>query len=174
VSRASIKTARRLAGLLLVVALAAAPWFMEEHPATEESCLPPLVWLGEGRCACLPSLVAACDQAVIPGQGVAFVLLLPPALPFAATLLLLLVGERRGARAGYLAAWGLAGAYALLLFCGHWAMHRQVWLWGAGLGAVVTVAMLAGEVLAARGNRREAGQPRTGSSYQRSWRHTGR
>src|SRR4030042_5307730 len=91
VSRVSIKMARRLAGLLLVVATAAGPWFMEEHPATEESCSPPLVWLGEGRCACKPSLVAAFGQAVIPGQSAVFVLCLPPALPFAGTLLLLLV-----------------------------------------------------------------------------------
>ena len=117
--------------------------------------MPPLVWLGEGRCACLPSLVAVLGQAVIAGQSVVWVLLLPPALPFAATLLLLLAGERRGAWAGYLAAWGLAGAYALLLFFGHWVMHRQVWLWGAGLCGVVAIAMLAGEVLAARGSRRE-------------------
>jgi len=160
VSRVSIKIARRLAGLLLVVATAAAPWFMEEHPATEESCSPPLVWLGEGRCACLPSLVRVFRQGVVPGQRVVLVLLLPPALPFAGTLLLLLGGERRGAWAGYLTAWGLAGAYSLLLFVGHWYLHRQVWLWGAGLCGVVAVAMLAGEVLAARENRREAGQPR--------------
>ena len=162
VSRVSIKIARRLAGLLLVVATAAGPWFMEEHPATEKSCSPPLVWLGEGRCACLPSLATVPRLAVAPGQSVVLVLLLPPALPFAGTLLLLLVGERRGAWAGYLTAWGLAGAYSFLLFVGHWYLHRQVWLWGAGLCGAVAVAMLAWEVLAARENRREAGQPRTG------------
>lgn len=161
-SRVSIKIASRLAGLLLVVATAPGPWFLEEHPATEESCSPPLVWLGEGRCACKPSLVDALGQALSPSQREVSVLLLPPALPFAGTLLLLLVGERRGAWAGYLTAWGLAGAYSLLLFVGHWYLHRQVWLWGAGLCGVVAVAMLAWEVLAARKNRREAGQPRTG------------
>jgi peptidoglycan/LPS O-acetylase OafA/YrhL len=118
------------------------------------------VWLGEGRCACLPSLVEAFRQATMTGQSAVFVLLLPPALPFAGTLLLLLARERRGAWAGYLTAWGLAGAYCFLLFVGHWFIsHRQVWLWGAGLCGVVAVAMLAGEVLAARENRRKAAQP---------------
>jgi hypothetical protein len=50
----------------------------------------------------------------------------------------------------------LAGAYALLWFAGIWYLHRVIWLWGAGLGVAVAVAMVAGEVVAARENRREA------------------
>ncbi len=161
-SPVSIKLARRLAGLLLVVATAAGPWFLEQHPATEESCSPPLVWLGEGRCACTPSLVGAFGNGLSPSQREVWVLLLPPALPFAGTLLLLLAGERRGAWAGYLTAWGLAGAYSFLLFVRPRFLYRQVWLWGAGLCGVVAVAMLAWEVLAARKHRREARQPPTG------------
>lgn len=161
-SRVRIQIVRRLAGLLLL-AVAPLPWFMEEHPSAQESCLPPLVWLGEGRCACRPSLVSAFGEGVKPGQHAALVLLLPPALAVAATLLLLLAGERRGVRAVYLAAWGLAGAYSFLLFIGHWFIsHGRAWLWGAALGGLIAVAMVAWEVLAARANRRKARRPRSG------------
>jgi hypothetical protein len=85
-----------------------------------------------------------------------FVLCLPAALPFVSTLFLLFGGERRGVWGGHLAAWGLAGAYALIWFAGIWYIHRVIWLWGAGLCVIVAVATLAGEVVAARGNRREA------------------
>jgi hypothetical protein len=83
------------------------------------------------------------------------VLCLPAALPFASTLFLLFGGERRGLWASHLATWGLAGAYALIWIAGICNIQRVIWLWGAGLCVVVAIATLAGEVVAARGNRRE-------------------
>ncbi|NIV36198.1 MAG: hypothetical protein GWN58_44150 [Anaerolineae bacterium] len=157
-SRVSLKTAGRLAGLLLMVVAMLGPWFVDTHPATEETCSPPLVWVGEGYCACLITMAAALGQAANLGQSapLLLVLCLPAVLPFVGTLLLLVGGERRGVWAGHLVAWGLAGAYALIWFAGIWYVHRVIWLWGAGLCVVVATATLVGEVVAARANRREA------------------
>jgi hypothetical protein len=157
-SRIRLKTAGRLAGLLLMGVAALGPWFVDTHPATEATCSPPLVWVGEGYCACLVTLAASLGQAANLGESapLLLVLCLPAALPFASTLFLLLGGERRGMWAGHLAAWGLAGAYALLWFAGMWVLYRVIWLWGAGLCVVVAVATLAGEVVAARRNGHEA------------------
>ncbi len=171
-SQISLKTAGRLAGLLLMVVAALGPWFVDTHPATEDTCSPPLVWVGEGYrarleslvptklraagytgyCACLVSLAATLDQAANLGKStlLLLVLCLPAALPFVSTLSLLFGGERRGVWAGHLAAWGLAGAYALIWFAGIWYIHRVIWLWGAGLCVIVAAATLAGEVVAAR------------------------
>jgi hypothetical protein len=145
-SRARLKTAGRLAGLLLMVV------------ATLGTCSPPLVWGGEGYCACLVTLAASLGQAANLGDSAPLlsVLCLPAVLPFVSTLFLLVGAERRAVWAGHLAAWGLAGAYALIWFAGIWYIHRVIWLWGAGLCVVVAVAMLVGEVVAARRNRREA------------------
>ena len=68
-SQISLKTAGRLAGLLLMVVAALEPWFVDTHPATEETCLPPLVWVGEGYCACLVSLAASLGQAANLGNS---------------------------------------------------------------------------------------------------------
>jgi hypothetical protein len=157
-SRVSLKTAGRLAGLLLMVVAALGPWFVDTHPATEETCSPPLVWVGGGYCACLVSLAAALGQAANLGELAPLLLVacLPAALPFASTLFLLFSGERRGVWAVHLTAWGLAGAYALIWFAGIWYIHRVIWLWGAGLCVVIAVSTLAREVVAARGTRREA------------------
>ena len=168
----SLKTAGRLAGLLLMVVAALGPWFVDTHPATEGTCSPPLVWVGEGYrarlgslvpaklraagytgyCACLESLAAALGRAANLGESAPLLLVscLPAGLPFVSTLFLLLGGERRGVWAGHLAAWGLAGAYALIWFAGVWYLYRVIWLWGAGLGVVVAAATLAGEGVAAR------------------------
>ena len=178
-SQVSLKTAGRLAGLLLMVVAALGPWFVDTHPATEETCSPPLVWVGEGYrarprsllaaklraagytgyCACLVSLAAALGQAANLGESAPLLLALclPAVLPFGSTLYLLFGGERRGVWAGHLAAWGLAGAYALIWFAGIWYLYRVIWLWGAGLCVIVAAATLTGEVVAARGNRRQAG-----------------
>jgi hypothetical protein len=146
-----------LAGLLLLVVAALGPWFVDTHPATEETCRPPLVWVGNGYCACLVTPAAELGLATNLGESAPAMLLLclPALLPFVSTPVLLLGGERRGVWAGHLAAWGLAGAYALLWFGGIVYLHRVIWLWGAGLCVAVAFAMLAGEVAAARGNRRE-------------------
>jgi hypothetical protein len=152
-SRVSLKTAGRLAGLLLMVVAALGPWFIDTHPATEKTCSPPFVWVGEGYCACLVSLAASLGMAANLGESALLYLIvcLPAALPFVSTLFLLLVGERRGVWAGHLAAWGLAGAWALIWFAEISYSHPMIWLWGAGLCVVVAVATLAGEVVAARG-----------------------
>lgn len=157
-SRVSLKTAVRLAGLLLLVVAALGPWFVDTHPATEETCSAPLVWVGKGYCACLQTPAAALGQAVHLGESARLLLILclPVALPFVSTLLLLLCGERRGWRAVHLAAWGLVGVYALIWFGGLLYLYRVIWVWGAGLGVVVAAAMLAWEAVTARRNRRTA------------------
>ena len=151
-SRVSIlKTVSRVAALVLLLVAMMGPWFFDTHPATEESCSAPLVWLGGGHCACLVSLMAAFWVSVGSGQGsLLWLLCLPPALPFLSTLLLLLGRERRWLWAFHLAAWGLAAAFSLLLFVGSWYSHSALRLWGAGLCGVVAVVMLAGEILVAR------------------------
>lgn len=154
----SRKTAGRLAGLLLLVVAALGPWFIDTHPATEETCRPPLVWVGNGYCACFVTLAGALGVAAHLGESALAMLLLclPALLPLAGTPVLLLSGGRRGWWAVHLAAWGLAGAYALLWFGGLLFLYRVIWVWGAGLCVVVAVATLAGEVVAARRNRRAA------------------
>src|SRR4030042_736575 len=91
----TLKTVVRVASLVLLLLTTMGPWFIDSHPATEESCAPPLVWQGNGYCACLISLRAAIEQAVKPGNSALWVLCLPHALPFLSTLLLLVSGERR-------------------------------------------------------------------------------
>jgi len=145
-SRISIKAVGRVAALVLLLVAMMGPWFYDSHPATQESCSAPLVWLGSGHCACLVSLLAAFGESYIPGQ----VLCLLLALPFLSTLLLLLGRQRRALWVFHLTAWGLAAAFSLFLFVGSWYSNRALWLWGAGLCGVVAVAMLAGEILVAR------------------------
>jgi len=152
-----LKTACRVASLVLLLATTLGPWFADGHPATEETCSPPLVWLGDGYCACLITLKGYVGGAL---GDVMWLLCLPPALPVLSTLLLLLFGERRWLRVCHLSAWGIAGIYAFLWFGGVWVAHRGVLiLWGAGLGGAVAVAALIGEMLIARlqysMNRRE-------------------
>jgi len=145
-SRISIKAVGRVAALVLLLVAMMGPWFYDSHPATQESCSAPLVWLGSGHCACLVSLMAALGESCIPGQ----VLCLLLALPFLSTLLLLLGRQRRALWVLHLTAWGLAAAFSLFLFVGSWYSHWALRLWGAGLCGVVAVAMLAGEILVAR------------------------
>jgi len=128
-SQVNLKTARRWAGLLLMVVTALGPWFVDTHPATEATCSPPLVWVGDGYracleslvpanlraagytgyCACLESLAAALGRAANLGESapLLLVLCLPAVLPFFSTLFLLFGGERRGVWASHLAAWGV-------------------------------------------------------------------
>jgi hypothetical protein len=123
------------------------PWFADSHPATEETCPPPLVWLGNGHCACLVSFTASVED-VISGQSSLWLLCLPPALPILSTLLLLLIGERRWLWVCHLTAWGLAAIYSLIWFVGIWYAHRGAMiLWGAGLGGIIAVAILVWEIL---------------------------
>ena len=145
-----LKTIGRVASLVFLLVATMGPWFADSHPATEETCSHPLVWLGSGHCACLVSLMA-CVEDVTSGQSSLWWLLcLPPALPILSTLLLLLIGERRWLWVCHLTAWGLVAIYSLLLFVGNWYSHRALILWGAGLCGVVAVAILVGEILIAR------------------------
>lgn len=48
-----LKTVGRAVSLAFLLATMMGPWFADSHPATEESCSRPLVWLGGGYCACL-------------------------------------------------------------------------------------------------------------------------
>jgi hypothetical protein len=144
------KAIGRVVFLVFLLATTMGPWFADSHPATEETCSPPLVWLGGGYCACLITLKGHVEGALY-GRDVMWLLCLPPALPVLSTLLLLLFGERRWLRVCHLTAWGLVATYALLWFIGIWYAHRgALILWGAGLGGVVAVAILVGEMLIAR------------------------
>jgi hypothetical protein len=170
-SRIGIKTVGRVAALVLLLVAMMGPWFCDSHPATEESCSAPLVWLGNGYCACLASLMSWLGHAFGPGgmlaemvsggcrrdadciaNNVAMLIVLPlPLLPFLSTLLLFVGGQRRGLWVFHLVAWGLAAAVsALLLVACLWQGEGRLRVWGAGLCVVVAVAMLVGEILAAR------------------------
>jgi hypothetical protein len=69
-------------------------------------------------------------------------------LPFFSTAFLILGKGQRSLWIFHLVAWGLTSALSLLLFFGIWL--DRVFLWGAGLGGLLSVAMLTGELLAAR------------------------
>ena len=140
-----LKTVGRVASLILLLVTLMGPWFIDTHPALEESCSPPLVWLGNGYCACLVSFMAALRLAVAPGHSLLWLVCLPMLLPSLSTLLLLLSGERRPLLVFHFAAWGVAACYSILMFVGRWYSHPALILWGAGLGGLVAVAILAGE-----------------------------
>jgi hypothetical protein len=90
-------------------------------------------------------------ELVTTSQSSLWILRLPPALPILSTLLLLLMGERQWLWVCHLTAWGLFAVYALLFF-----FVGNLYTWGDGLGAVVAVATLVGEILIARARSREA------------------
>ena len=142
-----LKTVGRIAPLVLLLVTMIRPWFIDSHPATEETCSPPLVWQGNGYCACLVSFMSAIRQAVKPGHSALWLVCLPLALPFLSTLFLLLSGERRWLRVYHLAAWGLLAICSLFLFVAYWYRQPALILWGAGLCGVVAVATLIGEIL---------------------------
>jgi hypothetical protein len=145
-----LKTIGRVVFLVFLLATTMGPWFADGHPATEETCSPPFVWLGDGYCACLITLKGHVEGALY-GRDVVWLFCLPPALPVLSTLLLLLIGERRWLWVSHLTAWGLLAFLSLLWFVLIWYVHRGVLiLWGAGLGGVVAVAVLVVEILIAR------------------------
>ncbi len=144
------QTVGRVVALLLLLIAAMGPWLFDSHPATQETCSAPLVWLGDGQCACLVSLVMAFWVSISLGQGLLWIFCLLPAIPFLSTFLILRGSEQRLHRIFHLAAWGLAAAFSLFLFIGSWVSHRALILWGAGLYSVVAITTLAGEVWAAR------------------------
>lgn len=142
-----LKAASRVMSVAFLLAAMMGPWFADSHPATEETCRPPLVWLGGGYCACLVTFVGYVEYS-ISGENAVWLPCLPPTLPVLSTLLLLLIRERRWLWVSHLTAWGLVAIYSLLLFVRVWCAHRGVLiLWGAGLGGVVAVAILVWEIL---------------------------
>jgi hypothetical protein len=147
-----LKTVGRVASLILLLVTLMGPWFIDTHPALEESCTPPLVWLGNGYCACLVSFMAALRLAVVPGHSLLWLACLPLSLPSLSILLLLISEERQSLLVFQFASWGVVACYSLLMFVGRWYPHTALILWGAGLGGVVAVAVLAGETLVTKSN----------------------
>ena len=153
-SRVSIlKTIGRLAALGVLLLSSLGPWFADTHPATEATCTGPLVWLGNGHCACLVSLIKLYRDVSV---GFVWWLGLPPLLPILFTLLFFLGGNHRFLWYFHLTGWFLVAAYSLFLFIMGWAWliygwpsNKALFLWGAGLCGVVAVALLAGEILIA-------------------------
>ena len=139
-----LKTVIRVVALLFLLVALMGPWFADSHPSTEERCRPPLIWLGDGRCAGLESFLGSVKN-IFTGQASLGMLNLPPLLPFLSTLLLLLLGERRWLWVCHLTAWGLVALLSHFFF-----FVGNMYTWGDGLGAVVAVATLVGEILIAR------------------------
>jgi len=145
-----LKTIGRVASLVLLLVTMMGPWFIDTHPATEATCSPPLVWLDNGYCACFVSFMAAIRMGFSPGHHMLWLVCLPLALPFLSTLLLLLSNVRRQLWVYHLIAWGLVAFYSLFMFIARWYSHPALIIWGAGLGGVVAVATLVGEILVGR------------------------
>lgn len=146
-----LKAVGRLAALVLLSVAMMGPWIIDNHPATEENCSAPFVYRGDGLCACLWTFSEAFLQSfkLDPSQGIINLLIfLLPTLPFFSTVLLIFGKGRRSLWIFHLIAWGLTAALSLLLFFGIWL--DRVFLWGAGLGSLLSVAMLTGELLVAK------------------------
>lgn len=132
----------RLAALGLFILTSLGPWFADTHPATEETCTAPLVWVGNGHCACIVSLVSFYRDI---GNWEGWVGI-PPLLPILFTILYLLGGKRRSLWYLYLAGWSLLALYALFwLFVG-WSSGQRLVLWGAGLSGVLAILLVTWEV----------------------------
>jgi hypothetical protein len=144
------KAVGRVAALLLLLVAMTGPWLIDTHPATEESCSAPLVWLGDGQCACLVSFVASWAP-ISADQSPLWVMLLLPTLPFLSTMLLILGRGQRYLWIFHLFAWGLTAVFSLFIFIlVIWSSHFLLSLWGAGTGGMLAVAVLAGEILTAK------------------------
>jgi hypothetical protein len=159
-----LKTVGRVTAMVLLLVAMAGPWTFDSHPATEQTCSAPLVWLGGGLCACLVSPLVLLAPMLKWGPsgfaGIAWLLFLP-VLPFVTTLLLLIFGDRRLLRALNLAAWALTAAWSTFVFLRQWTIRGAVSLrlWGVGLCAAVAIAMLVGEILATRIQRNQEPRP---------------
>jgi hypothetical protein len=151
-SRDLAKTAWPVAALALLLEAMAGSWTLDTHAESRETCLSPLVYLGEGRCACKISLWTLIGVSVQWGRDRLAWLLFLPGLPLLSTLLVHLGGERRWARVFHLAVSGLVLTLAVVAAVAQWLQHAAVSLvlWGIWLCAAVAVAALACEVLAAR------------------------
>ena len=139
-----LTAAGRVVSMVFLLVATMGPWFADSHPATEETCSDPLIWMGNGHCACLMSFIDFVE-VVTSTQSSLWILCLPPALPFLSTLLLLLIGERQWLWVCHLTAWGLVAIYSLFFF-----IVGNLYTWGDVLGSVVAIAILVGEILIAR------------------------
>lgn len=147
-----LKIISRVVSLVFLLVAMAGPWFADSHPATEKTCTIPLVWLGNGYCACLVSFMALV-KVVILGQSSLWWLCLPPMLPILSTLLLFLIGEHQWLWIGHLIAWGVVAIYSFFLFFGLWYSNKALILWGAGFCGLVAFIALVGEILAAKSQK---------------------
>lgn len=143
---AKIKLMVRVTALLLLLGTMMGPWFMDTHPATEETCSPPLVWLGDGYCACLTTFFGSL-KVMHMDQSYFWLMWLLPMLPFLSTFLLVLGREKHTFRIFHLISWGLTALFALFFFFVIiWASHFILILWGIGFAGFLAVAMLVGEI----------------------------
>jgi hypothetical protein len=152
---------RPVALLLLLVAIAG-PWgFDRIHVPSPYPCSAPYVRLDENFCGRPLSLAWTLQGGSFSNLGSMLrslatypltALIFLPLLPFISTMLLLLPGERRHARAMQVVVLGLVGVGILALLLlppwrGHWA------LWGIWLYSGVIAALLLLEILALRQRR---------------------
>ncbi len=143
------KTFGRLTALGVLFLSSLGPWFADTHPATPETCAAPLIWVGNGYCACQVSLFVHFRQ-VIAGSGFAWYFGLPPLLPILFTLLLFLGRNHRLLWYFFLAGWILAAIYSLFWFFIGRAGNQGLFLWGAGLYGLAAVLLLAWEIWTAK------------------------
>ncbi len=143
------KTTGRLVALGLLLLSSLGPWFADAHPATEATCIAPLVWLGGGHCACLVTLFDHYRQV----SGFIWWIGIPPMLPILFTLLLFLGGNHRFLWYFHLTGWFLIAVYSLFWFIIGWSWLILNWpsikalnLWGAGLCGAVAVSLLIWEI----------------------------
>ncbi len=146
-SRISIsKTIVRLAALGMLLLSSLGPWFADTHPATEATCTAPLVWVGNGYCACLITLISVYQA---PSESIKW-LSIPPLLPILFTLLLFLGRNHRFLWYFHLTGWVLVAVYSLFWFFIGWSSGQGLFLWGAGLCGVVAVSLLVWEIRTAK------------------------
>lgn len=150
----------RVMALILVLLAMAGPWTLDSHADQEDACPAPLVYLGNGRCACKISLWTLIGVSVRWGNDPLFWLLLLPGLLLISTILLLLSG-RPLFWSIHLVAWGLALALSTVAVTASWWGHGMLTLrlWGAWLCLEVAAAVLAGEVVSARRCRAREAKP---------------
>lgn len=154
------KNLARLASIALLLTTMTAPWFADSHPATEKTCLPPLVWLRNGYCACLIPFTAFAKDLIL-GHSSFWLLFLPPVLPILSAMFLLALGERRWLWLSHLGAWALTAGYSFLWFFGLWYLHQGILILpGAGLGGLIAFASLVWEILLHRRATRLKNRPR--------------
>lgn len=140
------KTTIRLAALGLLLLSSLGPWFADTHPARQETCTAPLVWVGDGHCACLITLI----MFYRTGDSSVWWLGLPPLLPIFFTLLYFLVGNHRFLWYFHLAGWFFVAFYSLFWFIIGWSSGQQLFLWGAGVCGAVAVSLLVWELRTAK------------------------